>query len=314
MALGNMSLLEYAKTLDLSQPRNAMIMMLATSHPIFAVMPVETIASGVKKWNLVSQYSNTTEAYAARNFGADYSATKTEAYSMTSEAKIYGGKIRTDRALIARDPIQGQLQLNGAIASRARALVHAIFEGSGGTYITGIQKLIDDNIYKPFNAQYVDCGTATTSAIISDDVMLKALAMQNTIPGKTFIFGSKLAILALKKLSRGNASTGQNIPWNPAQFGMTPDTYDGYPLIPLVDSVGDTIISTTRCTSADGSYMYIVTFGQENFTGFQVEAPQVLNLSDKTSLQDVEIEWQIGTAAVSKRCITAIRYVKEALA
>jgi hypothetical protein len=117
----------------------------------------------------------------------------------------------------------------------------------------------------------------------------------------------------IKKLSRGTASGSYNINYTPEQLGMFDGKYDGIPIIALRDGKGDDLLSTTL---GDGSscHLYVVTYGEDNVMGFQVGPMEVIGLNEASVFNYFDIEWGVGIAPMSRRSISRLDYVSNAVA
>jgi hypothetical protein len=88
--------------------------------------------------------------------------------------------------------------------------------------------------------------------------------------------------------------------------------YDGIPIIVLKDGKGTDLLSTDLGDGSSSS-IYVVTFGEEQVTGFQVSAPDIVPLTQADVYNYFNIEWGVGTAPQAIRSISRLRYVSEAL-
>jgi len=309
MATGNVSLLDVAKNMQDSKEKGIIMTYALTSHPLMA-MPFETVVGGVKKWKVVNDLAFSGSSSAYRNLEGEYTATKTPTQVFTSSVKIAGGRVKIDRALKDLAPQDIPIQRQGQIAAYARQVTIDIFEGTGGSAIYGVDSIINDqNI---FSGQYVNAGTASTGGLLTEDILDEALAKHNVMRGSTYMYMNDAPARRIKKLSRGRGTDGYNIQYRPEEFGMFEGMYDGIPIVVLKDGKGTDMLSNTK---GDGSSttVYVVTYGDDNFTGFQAGQLEVIPMTEVSVLEAFDIEHKLNVAAQSVRCITKIQYVKNAV-
>jgi hypothetical protein len=314
MATGNVSLLDTAKNMAPSREKAAILTYATTSH-VLAHLPLEAQPTGVKKWKLVNDIAYTTSAAAYRNIGSEYTATKTPTSNFAANVKIAGGRVQLDRVLKKLSPENISIERRGQIAANARRITIDIFEGSGGSAIWGIDNWI--NVSTVFANQSMDMGTASTGGLITEDGLDEFLTLLNVIPGQTFIYCNDAPSRRIKKLSRGQgtASSGgyfYNVNYRPEEFGFFAGMYDGIPIIPLVDGKGTDMLSNTE---GDGSSttLYGVTYGDENYTGFQQSPMEFIDMKEVSVLEAFDLEHLMNAVPQNIKCIARMRYVKNAV-
>ena len=316
MALtGNVSLLDVAKNMPESREAGVILTYATSSHPLM-VMPVETQSSGVKKWKLANDLPYSDSASAYRNLEAEYTATKTPVQPMAANFKIAGGRVKLDRVLKGLSPADSNIQRVGQIQAQARQLTKDIFEGAGGSFLWGITNQIAS--IPVYSGQSMDCGTVSAGAVITEDKLDELISLVNVVPGQTYIYCNDAPTRRIKKLSRGQGTVASgsyfyNINYRPEELGTFIGMYDGIPIITLKDGKGTDLLSNAE---GDGSSttVYIVTYGPENFTGFQVKPMTAYELKEISVFEAFDIEWLIGTAMQSVKCAARMRYVKNAVA
>jgi len=130
--------------------------------------------------------------------------------------------------------------------------------------------------------------------------------------GRTYLYMNQTPYLRLQKIARGQASTTdfltQNINYTETDFGKFAGFYAGIPCIVLKDGAGVDMLSNTK---GDGSSttVYGVTYGPENFTGFEDESIKFHEMKEISVMEAFDLEWGIGTAPQSKRCVAKLQYV-----
>jgi hypothetical protein len=310
MATGNISLLDVAKNMSPSR-ETGIIMTYALSSHVTMSLPIVTVPGGIKKWKIQNDLAYSTSATAVRNLGSDFTATKTPVQPFSANIKIYGGKVRLDRMLKELAPEDINVQRKGQIAAHARQFTIDFFEGAGGSAMYGINNYITNE--PTFSAtQSVDAGDVSAGAVITLDMLDELLSKHNVVPGKTYMYMNDAPQRRIKKLSRGNVSGDYNVNYRPEEFGMFTGRYDNVPIITLKDGKGTDMLSNTE---GDGSSttVYVVTYGEDNVQGFQSGSMKVHDLRDKTVLEDFDIEHGVNFAPQAVRCISRLRYVKNAV-
>lgn len=302
-----LTLLEIAKTMD--EQRGGIIGTYATMYHPMTVLPVINEPTGVHKWTMENQLPYTTGG--VRNFNGSWTRTYGTNSPKSETIRIYGGSFQIDRQLAKINPNSTSDQKLKQIEADARQFTIDFFEGSDGTELRGLEDILDND--SDFTNQTVDCGSSTSAAVLSTDIIDKWLAKHNVVPGRTYIYSTSAITRMFRKLSRGSitsSNTNYNLVYSPEQFGYFSGMYDEIPIITLVDGAGSDMLTTTRATSADGSSIYCVTFGENDVTGFQSSNADVYPLNDDTVYNFFDYEWPVGVAVKSKRCISRLRYVK----
>lgn len=270
--------------------------------PVLQVMRFETRKSGVMKNTIVPTLPYTASSAAYRAFDAEFGTTKAPKQAMSANVIISGGRFEFDQAANKINPEETQLQMESQIRANVRILSKDIFEGTGAdNSLYGIDSMIDN--WPLWSAQSVACGNAVLTLTFLDD----AVALHNVQAGRTFIFLPKIPYLVLKSLERSSANSAYNVNWLPGQWGKDPEVYAGIPIIPYVDSAGNDYF-----TDATGINGYIVTFGDKDFSAFQVEPPAVIATDTNSVIRSRSYEWLLGTMPKSIKCVTRIDKIKNA--
>lgn len=310
--MSNLSLLDISKTMQPEDPAAAIMYSYADTTQPLTVAPIETQPSGNKRWTLYNNLPSTTTTDFTRKFEGTITARKAQAQVFDASVKIYAGKVNVDRALDKINPGESLRQRKLGIQAIARAQTVDLFEGGGSDNIYGLKNYAEGTIaqFDIYTGQITDAGTSGGGAVISQDVLDTALSKMLVIPGKTFIYGTNMACLGVKKLARGSVSGNTQIIYRPEDLGKFSGFYDGIPVVPLIDKKGTNLLTVD---GTYGSYMYIVTWDTENCMLFQQSPMAFYGLSDTTVVQSFDVEWMVNMVPVNQRGFCVIRYVKEAL-
>ena len=315
MPTGNVSMLDAAKNMPDSKEKGV-IMTYALSSHVLMHMPIEE-SNGRKTWKLVNDLAYSTSAAAYRNIGSEFSTTRTPVQPIAANVKVAGGRVTIDRVLKELSPAEVPIQRRGQVAAQARRLTIDIFEGAGGSAIYGIDNWItNENV---FANQSMNMGTASSCGLITEDGMDELVSLLNTQPGRSFIYCNDAPARRIKKLGRGSGYIGAaggyvyNVNYRPEEFGTFAGMYDNIPIIKMIDGKGDDMLSNTEgdgtCTT-----VYAVTYGPDNYTGFQKGGPKVIDMKEVSVLEAFDLEWLVNAVPQSTRCIARMRYVSNAVA
>jgi len=293
----------YEMIKDMKDPvAQAASFVYAKESPVLTAMTFETRRQGVMKNTLIVKNPYTASSAAYRAFDAEFSTTKAPKQKFAANVVNAGGRFEFDRDADYMNPEETQIQMEGQLRANVRILSKDIFEGTGANNgLYGIDAMIDN--WALWSGQTVAGGNALLSLTMLDT----AMALHNVQPGRTFIFLASNPFLYLKILQRGVASTQYNTQWLPEQWGKDPKTYGDIPVIRFVDGTG-----TDYFTDSSGINGYIVTFGPEDFAGFQVRPPYVSGNNTNSVIVSNSYNWQIGTMPKSIKCITRIDKIKDA--
>jgi hypothetical protein len=309
MPSGALTLLDASKQMSDAGMRSVIETYALAFQPL-TMLPMQSEPTGSHKWDLEYQLPYTSGG--ARNFNADFSATKSQISPFAENVRIYGGRVQVDRAIAKLNPGKVAQEKISQIKAKARLFVSDMFKGTGGTYLRGIEDWLNNEV--AFAGQTSNVGDASNCSTLLTDHMDKLLSMIAVVPGSTFIYTTQNVALRCRKLSRGTAISG-DVPfatnYTPMQWGFAAGSYSGIPIIPLVDGKGADILSSDDGDSC--ATVFAVTFGNDMFTGFQVSAPEVYNLGDSTSYNYFDLEHMVGTAPKAIRSIARLRYVQNAV-
>ncbi len=314
MATGNVSLLDAAKNMPDSREKAAILTYATTSH-VLTHMPIESQPNGTKKWKVQADLAYSTSASAYRNIGSQFTATKTPTQPFAANIKVAGGRVQLDRALKTLAPANIAVERTGQLAANARQITIDVFEGGGGSAIWGIDNWITNSTI--FASQSMNMGTASAGGLITEDGLDELISLQNVIPGQTFMYMNDAPARRVKKLSRGQgtpASGGYiyNVNYRPEEFGFFAGMYDGIPIIPMKDGKGTDMLSNVE---GDGSSttVYMVTYGPDNYTGFQAAPMKFIDMTEISVLEAFDLEHYMNAVPQSIRCVSRMRYVKNAV-
>jgi hypothetical protein len=312
--MADLTLSDIAKTMPDDQSQGV-IWTYALANHVTQKIPIENKPTGRKSWKVRNDLAYTTSATATRALGGEYTASKTPVQPFEANVKIYGGRVQYDRALEKLNPGEKEEQKYGQTVAQAHQFAKDVFEGTGGQYLWGITSQLDTIPF--FSGQTIYAGTTSTPAVLTMDMLDDALSRHNVIPGQTYIYCNRQPSNRIKKLARGQGGSTafdtQNINYSPAEFGTFAGMYDNIPVVKLVDGKGTDLLSNTD-GGGTATTLYIVTYGPENFTAFQTGNPEVIDMEGVSTTVAFDLEWLVGTAAQSKRCITQIKYVKNGVA
>ena len=299
------TLLESSKLLQNGAPRAALQIYANSYHPLqqLGFLPAEP--GGVLSWAI----EDTLGTAGGRAIGSDFTPDNGTNKPYKAVAAIYGGKVQVDRAIRVTNPAIVPDKKANKIRGFARQFTKDIFEGQGGTGLKGISHWIGNE----YTGQLLD----HSAAVITMAVMDAAYDKLNVIPGRTFFYMTQTPFLALNVLSRTNGTGQQNIVYAVDAFGRRVPFYNDVPIIVLKDGKGVDVISTVESTTAhtggSTTSVYGVTYGDDNFTGFQAAPMTFIDHANDTNFENFTMEHIAGVAPRSFRSVVRIHSVKNAL-
>ena len=311
--MADLTLMDVWKNMK-DSPEKGAIWTYALENHVTRNIPTPTEPTGVMSWSIFHDHPYSTSAAGTRGIGDEFTATKTPVQPFKSNFKIYGGRVQQDRILKLLAPGETSIQKGGQLRAAANIFMKDVFEGAGGKYIYGIQGYIDT--VPLFANQVVYAGTISTPGLLTQDILDEAVALHNVQPGRTFMYMNNAPLRRVHKISRGMGGTtafeGQAIRYAPGEFGQNVAYYGDIQLVGTVDGKGTDILSNTAGDGV-GTTVYIVTYGEENFTAFQLKDIYTVGMQGVSVTEAFDLEWPVGTAARSQKCITMIKYVKNAI-
>jgi len=310
-----LSLLESAKTMP-AGPERGIIQTYASSYHPLSVMPIQDAPTGVSAWSVEDQLPHTSGGF--RNVNGSWTSTVSQITPYSETAKIAGGRVQVDRFIETTNPTRVAAEKAAQIKAMALLWTKGMFQGQGGTYLKGIDYWIDN--VPAYASQNVDAGTASAGALLQTDHLDKLLNKVNAIPGSTFIYMFDQVGLRARKLARGSlvGTSGTdafyNIQFSPEQWGYFAGRYDDYPIIVLKDGKGKDILDPISGSDDSSCSVYAVTYGVDQFSGFQVKPPTVIPLTQADVYNYFDLEWYAWCAPLAIRSIARLRYVENATA
>lgn len=305
--MADLTLSDFVKTLPDGKQRTVINTYAMETH-VTQMLPMADAPTGTFSYDINHDLPyQDSSASATRVMNGNFTSTKAGVQKFEINNKVYGGKIAYDRAAAKINKAEVVRQQRLQVMAKARQFTKDVFEGTGGEYLRGIKNIIDTvDVYKP---QIVYVGGPSVGSALTEDKLDEALSLHNIIMGSTYIYCTRKVNLRAKKMSRGTGSTSAysayNLNYRPEEFGRFNGAYADVPIVPLIDGKGDDILSTT----SDICNVYIVTYGDENFTGFQVSSPDTYNLEGTSAVREWDLEHLVGTAPQSQKCITMLKYV-----
>lgn len=304
-----LTLLEASKLMTDDRQRAVVQLYAQTYHP-WTVMPIQSRPNGIFRWTLEDQLDSNV---GVRAIGSDFTAGNGTVKPYTSITKAYGGKISVDDKIAKEEPEAVTFYKAQQVRALARKATIDLFEGAGSTSFRGIRNWVMTD----YTSQDVTMGSTSGGVVITMAKMDTALSYADVIPGRTFIYSNYIPFQVMATLARTNGAGQQNIQWVPDQFGVLQPTYAGIPWIVLRDGKGTDLLSVvetdTATTGGSACSVYIVTFGEEMFTGFQSSGPTVELAQDGTNFKTSRLDWYPGIAPVRPRSVVRLNNVKNAL-
>ncbi len=278
-----------------------------TTHVTMA-LPLETHSTGMSKWTIEDDLQYNTGNY--RKFNNEFESKKTNTKSFAVNVAVSGGKVAADRALVKINPGEVRREQLNTVRSFAHGFTADFFQGADVDGFLSIDGYIDNEDF--WNSQQLNCGASADSpAVISPDKIDAMIALHN-VTSRTFLYVSGNVYLKIKKDSRGNESGGYNVNYLPREFGTFAGYYDDIPIIIARDGKGTDYFAKSG-SGTNSVSAYLVTYGEENMVGIQQGPPDVINLETGV-LKTFEYEHMLAPKPYSRKCITRLNFIKDAIA
>jgi len=299
------SLAEYMRSVQVKDPKLAGVVKIFTmnapilgdSQNLGARLPSlkwENTVGGAISW--VREKTAATTAW--RAVGTEFVATTGETEKVSEDLKVGGGKVEIDRVLLKRGDMNGVVtQQTMLISSFARTWNAAFYKGDGNNNsFTGLQTRIS-------GSQSVDNLGGGINLYALDKILLDIRGTD-----KVIVMGAGVAARLMQA-----AKTSTNVNYTPANYGQSPATYNGIPiLLAGEDNTEAEILGFTE--AGDTSSVYVLSLGDTGVVGAQT-APLELVYTDPNKVDSGYIvEWDNNYIIKTKRSAYRLRNIIDAAA
>ena len=311
--MSEVTLLEQTKLI--TDPQKIQVAnVFATEYAPQKLLPFERITGYHKPFTLV----DTLPTVAPRDFGVDFTSDYGKSSTYNVPWKNYGGKLEVDKSLRKGNPAGAAMQELMQIQSIAKQWATDVFQGTGGTSMTGVKTFLEQF----FPGQVLDAAAGTHTNGGDLLTMADMDAALNLIDKEgSAIFCSQILVNRLTYLARTNASGQQNIFWAPDSFGEQVLTYNKIPIYTMIDQyTSKDLLSVTDADyavsgAATCTRLYIVNFGDMGVKGFSPDEP-VLNIemaNPGTHVEITRLEMNTGITVMQPRSAVEIRFIKNSV-
>jgi hypothetical protein len=256
-----------------------------------------TTTDGSGGVSFVRQKTLPTTGWRATNVEFVAQAGETEKVSET--LKIGGGAVQVDRILRQRVGDAGLAeQIDMTIASFARTWNKAFYKGNGaGNSITGLQARIT-------GAQSVDNLGGGVNLYLLDKVLLDLRGTDRVLA-----MGTGVAARIMQA-----AKTSNNVNYVPANFGVSPATYNGVPMLLAGEDIDESeILGFTE--AGDTSSIYVLSLGANGVVGKQSAPLGYFNTNGERRVDSsFVVEWDNNFLIKTVRSAYRLRNILNAAA
>lgn len=230
----------------------------------------------------------------------EFTATTGETEKISTELKIGGGRVTVDRIVKQRanGDVSGLVtQQMMLIASFARNWNKAFYKGDGSSNsILGLQARIETG------NQLVDNGGGGLSLYTLDKVLLSVRGTDKVIIGGTE------ALARLQSAAKSNS----NVNYVPENYGVSPATYNGVPLMLAGEDVDESEILDFS-EAGDTTSLYVLSLGENGVTGVQSAPLNWFNTNgEKRVDSSYVVEWDNNFIIKTKRSAYRIYNIADA--
>lgn len=299
-----LTLIEAAK--QAPDPLTAGVMMkYAESHPLLAVLPIETITGTVKRWNR----EKTLPTAGFRGINGSWTAGEGVIDPRMAAAVIAGGTLEVDRQLLNDSPGCRETQEMMKVKALAHNLGHKLIKGdvtTTSTELDGLQALCT-------GTRLIANGSTSGGDVLSLEKLDQAIFQ---VPGRTHLVMSA----GMQRLIQKGIRAGIDSPLQYGQdaFGRPVLMYGGLPIL-LMD--GPEIVNTTLAFdesnpgggSAVGQSIYVIRAAVgDGLQLFQPKPMEVVDLGHSLSATKLTtlVEWRVGMADTTADCAARLYGIK----
>ena len=264
--------------------------------PSIAFQTTVTDGTGAVSFNR----QKTLPATAWRAIDTEFSATVGETEKVTEDLKVGGGRVAVDRIVKQRagGDMSGLItQQIMMISSFARTWNKAFYKGDGSSNsITGLQSRILTG------DQLVDNGGGGINLYTLDKVL-------NSVRGSNrVIIGGVGAISRLQNAAKVNSAVN----YVPENYGISPATYNGIPLMLAGEDVDESEILDFS-ESGDTTSLYVLALGDNGVVGVQSAPLNWFNTNgEKRVDSSYVVEWDNNFMIKTKRSAYRIKNIADA--
>lgn len=314
--MAQLTLLEASKLMEPSRKQGVVGIYAEAYHPTRVAPVINTGGKSAYKWNVEDDLAHTS---GKRNPGADFTASAGDSKPYETEVKIYGGKIQIDEYIVDHSPASVNFQEQSQIKSYARDMCVDTFQGAGGTSLRGFRSWFTDD--SAFANQNLATGSTASGDALTEDHLDEIIDAVD-IGENTAFYANPMVVRSIKKLSKGSGT--QKMQYTKDEFGKWSWSYDGIPVVSLVDGKGTGLLSKTELdaasTNSDTQSLYLISWGIEQAAYISssviigangVPMPKFTKVNDGTNFLYERFTWYLGLVPHTPRSAARMRNIPD---
>jgi hypothetical protein len=286
-----LSLLEARK--HSRSPQELAVITELAAGPLMSTMPFREVQGSGLFWKRDEELGDV----GFRTFNDGYGESYAEVRQYSEALKLFGGDVKVDRAIVELEGPQARAyQIQSKVRAMRLAFESLVFNGdsnSNAAEFDGLSVRLPAASHAT-NSQVIQNNSSAAALNLNKlDEVIDAVDAQG---GQKYLLMSKSARRHLSAIAR---ASGQ-IDIQRSEFGGQQLVYGGIPVlevdrdhknVPILDS-----------TPTDQS-IYVVSFGNDHFTGLQNGGPQVRDLGESTDAPVLvtRVEWFCSCAIINGR-------------
>lgn len=282
-------------------PQELAIITELSAGPLLSTMPFREVQGSGLFWKREEDLGDV----GFRTFNDTYDESYAEVRQYSEALKLFGADIRVDRAIVELEGPQARAyQIQSKVRAMRLAFEALVFNGDSNSNAAEFDGL---------SVRLPAASAGTNSQVIANDSSAAALDLNkldeaidavDAQGGQKYLLMSKSARRHLSAVAR---ASGQ-IDITRSEFGGQQLVYGGLPVLEVDRDHRNVAILDSDPTDQS---IYVVSFGNDHFTGLQNGGPQVRDLGEASDAPVLvtRVEWFCSTAIINGRSVARLTNV-----